>query len=247
MIPLGGADLRTAELAANVAGVRSRLAAACAAANRDPGEVTLIGVTKTYPTEDVVRLAALGVTDIGENRDQEASTKAAAVASAGEFEITWHFIGRLQRNKCRSVVRYADVVHSVDNVPLALALSEAASRYRTTPLDVLVQVSLDGDLARGGAIVETGQSDRALKQVLAAVEAAPDLRLRGLMAVAPLECCPDDAFCGLHSLLCRVRDDYPHATWLSAGMSGDVESAIAHGSTHVRVGHAMLGKRPLLR
>jgi uncharacterized pyridoxal phosphate-containing UPF0001 family protein len=145
-------DARLDELRANLRAVRERLDAACRAAGRDPGEVAVVAVTKTHPAEDVVRLARLGVTDIGENRDQEAAPKAAEVAKDG-VTVRWHFVGQLQRNKCRSVVTYADVVQSVDSIRLTQALDEAARRHRDsgTPLDVLVQVSLDGDTSRGGA------------------------------------------------------------------------------------------------
>jgi len=232
-------DARQAELGDNLAAVRERLAAACRAAGRDPGEVTLVAVTKTYPFEDVVRLAALGVTDIGENRDQEAAPKAAAV-TAGGAAVRWHFVGQLQRNKCRSVVGYADVVHSVDSVRLTEALSAAAST-RDSPhgtLTCLVQVSLDA--ARGG--VPAAELD----PVLAAVAGASGLALGGLMAVAPLGWEPDRAFDTLAAIAAEVRRSYPDATILSAGMSGDVESAVRHGATHVRIGSALLGNRPSL-
>jgi pyridoxal phosphate enzyme (YggS family) len=230
-------DARTAELAANLAAVRERLAAACRSAGRDPGEVTLVAVTKTYPAQDVVRLAGLGVDDVGENRDQEAAPKAAEVAASGAT-VRWHFVGQLQRNKARSVVRYADVVHSVDSARLALALSAATVELRDRPLSTLVQVSLDG--ARGGVDLVS------LDEVLAAVAGAPGLELAGLMAVAPLEWEPDRAFARLAATAARVRAAYPAATMLSAGMSGDVESAIAHGATHVRIGTALLGTRARL-
>ncbi len=146
------ADARERELAGNLAAVRDRIDVACRAAGRDPDEVTLIVVTKTYPAADVIRLATLGVTDIGENRDQEAAPKAVEVAAKG-VTVRWHFVGRLQRNKCRSVARYAGMVHSVDSVRLAQALGAAARRERDDrPIDVLVQVSLDGDASRGGAV-----------------------------------------------------------------------------------------------
>jgi pyridoxal phosphate enzyme (YggS family) len=239
-------EARRAALAANLAAVRSRVAAACRGAERDPGEVELIVVTKTYPVKDVLQLAALGVTDVGENRDQEAAPKAAEVAAAG-VRVRWHFIGQLQRNKARSVARYADLVQSVDSVRLARALAEAAGRERDRPLDVLVQVSLDGDPARGGAVVGGADPDTALDAVLDAVDGAGDLRLRGLMAVAPLEGDPERAFAGLAGIAATVRARYPAATLLSAGMSGDFELAIRHGATHVRVGSAVLGQRPPLR
>ncbi|WP_349875906.1 YggS family pyridoxal phosphate-dependent enzyme [Micromonospora sp. HUAS YX12] len=238
---------RRAELAAGLARVRARIADACAAAGRQRDEVTLVAVTKTYPAADVVALAGLGVSDVGENRDQEAAPKAEAVADAGAAP-RWHFIGQLQRNKARSVVRYADVVQSVDTVRLAAALDAAAAgAVRDRPLDVLVQVSIDGDPARGGALPGAADPQRGLDPVAAAVAGADGLRLAGLMAVAPLGWEPDRAFARLAEVAAALRADHPGATVLSAGMSGDLESAIGHGATHVRVGSALLGMRPALR
>lgn len=227
---------RRAELATNLARVRARIADACAAAGRDRGEVTLIAVTKTYPATDVLHLASLGVPDIGENRDQEAAAKAAEVAAQGAA-VRWHFVGQLQRNKARSVVRYADLVHSVDSVRLARALADAAERGRDRPLDVLVQISIDGDPNRGGAAGDE------LDQVVEAVAERPTLRLRGVMAVAPLGWAPDTAFARLAEAAARIRDRHPDATVVSAGMSEDLEAAIRWGATHVRIGSALLGKR----
>jgi pyridoxal phosphate enzyme (YggS family) len=238
---------RRSELATRLARVRTRIADACAAAGRDRGEVTLVAVTKTYPASDVLHLARLGVRDIGENRDQEAAPKAAQVAAAGE-EVRWHFVGQLQRNKARSVVGYASLVHSVDGVRLATALGRAAGRYREQPLDVLVQVSLDGDPARGGAVpAGTGEPDRQLDAVAEAVAGTTTLRLRGVMAVAPLAWPPERAFERLASVASAMRDRYPTADLISAGMSADLEQAVAFGATHVRIGSALLGNRPTLR
>ncbi len=219
-------DARTQELRRNLAGLRERISRACHAAGRAPDEVTLVAVTKTYPADDVVRLTGLGVGDVGENRDQEAAPKAAAV----------------QRNKCRSVAGYADVVHSVDSVRLALALADAASRVRSgPPLDVLIQVSVDGDTARGGARTE------AIERIAETIaKASATLVLKGVMAVAPLDWEPAAAFAELQETAAQLRAAYPAATWISAGMSEDLESAIRHGSTHVRVGTALLGNRPAL-
>lgn len=237
-------DQRRAELAAGLDGVRTRIAAACAAAGRPTGDLTLIAITKTYPARDVVLLADLGVGDVGENRDQEAAPKAAAVSAAGR-RPRWHFVGRLQRNKCRSVAGYADVVQSVDSVRLATALAEAAHR-RERSIDVLVQVSIDGAAGRGGAYPDRSDPDRALSAVTAAVAELEPLRLRGLMAVAPPDWPPDEAFARLAEVYERIRADHPTATILSAGMSDDLEAAVAYGATHVRVGSALLGKRPPL-
>jgi hypothetical protein len=238
---------RRAELADALARIRERIAAAATGAGRDPGEITLVAVTKTYPAGDVVLLADLGVREIGENRDQEAAPKAAAVAAAGVVTVRWHFVGQLQRNKCRSVVNYADVVQSVDSVRLAETLGRTAYVHRDRALEALVQVSLDGDLDRGGAVVDHPDPDRNLDRVAAAIAAQPALRLAGMMAVAPLSWRPEDAFARLADIAARLRQGYPDATMLSAGMSGDLEAAIVHGATHVRVGSALLGARPELR
>ncbi|MEU5552430.1 MULTISPECIES: YggS family pyridoxal phosphate-dependent enzyme [unclassified Micromonospora] len=236
---------RRAELAAGLARVRARIADACAASGRDRADVTMIAVTKTYPAADVVALAGLGVTDVGENRDQEAAPKAAEVAAAGAAP-RWHFVGRLQRNKVKSVLRYADMVQSVDSVRLASTVAAAAAG-RDRPLEVLVQVSIDGDPSRGGAVPSSADPDLGLGPVTEAVAAADGLRLSGLMAVAPLGWEPERAFARLADLAAEVRATHPGATVLSAGMSGDLEAAIGHGATHVRVGSALLGMRPTLR
>jgi PLP dependent protein len=237
--PGAGADPRTAQIAANLRAVRQRIAAACAAAGRDPGEVTLIAVTKNHPARDVRRLAALGVREVAENRDQEARAKTAELADL--TVLHWHFVGRLQRNKVNHVVRYADVVHAVDRPELVAALAVASGRSRQRPLDALVQVNLDTDpeeaARRGGA--PAGQVPALAGQIAAAA----GLRLLGLMAVAPLGADPEPAFARLAEVAAGLRADHPGAVMLSAGMSGDLEIAIRHGATHVRVGTALLGGR----
>jgi pyridoxal phosphate enzyme (YggS family) len=232
-------DRRRAELAANLDAVRARLAAACTRANRNPAELTLVAVTKTWPAHDVLRLADLGVVDIGENRDQEAAPKAAAVAAVG-VDVRWHFVGQLQRNKARSVAGYAHLVHSVDSARLGAALNHAAELVRDRPLDVLVQISIDGHPGRGGVV------SAEVDAVTDAVARAGSLVLRGVMAVAPVDWEPARAFDDLFRIASRVRTQHPHATIISAGMSGDVEAAIDHGATHVRMGSALLGNRPSL-
>jgi hypothetical protein len=238
-------DERRTELGENLARVRRRIADACTAVGRGRDEVTLVAVTKTYPAQDVLHLAGLGVGDVGENRDQEAAGKAAQVRSAG-VDLRWHFVGQLQRNKCRSVAGYADLVHSVDSVRLAAALADAAARHRESPLDALVQVSIDGDSARGGARLG-GPPDTDVDQVAEAIAAAGSLRLRGVMTVAPVDWDPGAAFERLAAIAERLRVTYPTATVISAGMSADVESAVEFGATHVRIGSALLGNRPRLR
>jgi pyridoxal phosphate enzyme (YggS family) len=219
------------ELAANLADVRARVARACDAAGRPRDAVTVIAITKTWPASDAALLRDLGVTDLGENRDQEAAAKAAEVTG-----VRWHFVGQLQTNKARSVAAYADVVHGVDRPQLVEALSAGATRAGRE-LEALVQVSLDGDPDRGGARLEEVP---ALADLVAQ---ADGLRLGGVMAVAPLALLASDAFARLADVAARLRAEHPEATTISAGMSGDLEEAIAAGATHVRVGSAILGVR----
>lgn len=223
---------RGQELAAALAALRQRLDAACTAVGRARGEVTLVAVTKTHPASDCVLLRELGVRDLGENRDREAREKAAEVQG-----VRWHFVGGLQTNKAASVAAYADVVHSVDRAALVDALSKGARRAGRT-VDVLLQVSLDGDAGRGGALP---QDVPALAEQTAGAEG---LRLAGVMAVAPRDADPGAAFAELAEVAARLRDDHPQAHAISAGMSGDLEQAVRHGATHVRVGTALLGRRP---
>ena len=227
-------DARTAELAENLLAVRSRIAAACAAAGRPPA--TLIVVTKYFGAQDVHRLASLGVRDVGENRDQEAAAKHAECA---DLPLTWHFIGQLQTNKAKSVVRYADLIHTVDRPSLVSALDRAAQRQDKVQ-DVLAQVNLD-PLVRA----ERGGVDPAhLDDLVDRVGQAPGLRLRGVMGVGPLGEDPAPAFARLAELAAGVQRMVPGADIISAGMSSDLEVAVAHGATHLRIGTAVMGSRP---
>lgn len=225
---------RRAELADNLARVRERIDAACARAGRDPSEVTLIAVTKFFPASDIELLVELGITAIGENRDQEASVKVSELARRQDVQV--HFIGRLQTNKAGSVVSYADVVQSVDRPKLVAALDRAAAARGVRPA-VLVQVSLDDPPDRGG--VAPQDADTLADEVAG----CDHLDLRGVMAVAPLGADPEAAFARLRSVARRIQRAHPGATWISAGMSGDLEAAVAHGATHLRVGSAILGSR----
>ena len=231
-------EVRRGEIRAGLSAVRARIAAACQAAGRSPADVTLIAITKTRPASDIRLLSELGVTDVGENRAQEAAAKAAECAALG-LRLTWHFVGQLQVNKAASVASYADVIHSVDRLRLVSALgsrAEAAGRCITC----LVQVSLDGDPDRGGvAADQIGQID----QIADAIASAGSLALGGVMAVAPLGVPPAAAFAKLGEVSRNIRSAHPGAVMISAGMSGDLEQAIEAGATHVRVGTALLGGR----
>ncbi|MFI7582592.1 YggS family pyridoxal phosphate-dependent enzyme [Kocuria sp. M1N1S27] len=245
----GGGDPRTLELARSLDRVRARIAAA----GREPGsaEPVLIAVTKFFPAADVARLHRLGVRDVGENRDQEAAAKAREVSGLVDGPVTWHFVGQLQSNKAKSVVRYASWVHSVDRASLVTALGKAVQRHRESvaagdaaagpcadeDLTCLVQVSLDAEERRGGARPEdvVGLAER--------IAGTEGLRAGGVMAVAPLGEPPGPAFDRLLEISQELRQALPGATAVSAGMSEDLEEAVARGATHVRVGSDILGPR----
>ncbi|MEZ0490688.1 YggS family pyridoxal phosphate-dependent enzyme [Kineococcus sp. TBRC 1896] len=233
---------RTEELAAALARTTDRVRAAAGAAGRDPDRLRLVVVTKFFPADDVRRLADLGVRDVGESRDQEASAKAAELAPDLP-DLRWHFVGQLQTNKARSVARYADVVHSVDRPRLAAALQAGAADAGRrvgcfVQVDLAAGLGLDAGADRGGAA-----GDDVLR-VADAVAAGEDLELRGVMAVAPRGVDPARAFAELSRAARRVRAEHPGAVEVSAGMSGDLEQAVAAGATHLRVGSAILGSRP---
>jgi PLP dependent protein len=233
---------RLAELAANLAEVRARIADACSAAGRDPAGVQLIAVTKTFPVSDVVGLTRLGVIDIGENKDQEAAPKAADCAAAG-VTVRWHFVGQLQVNKAASVVRYAAMIHSVDRVRLVNALAGRAVAAGRT-ISCLVQVNLGPAAAAGASGVGRGGAVPDEVPVLAAaIDAADGLEFAGVMAVAPLGEPARPAYARLRAVSELVRQTYPQARVISAGMSGDLHEAVAEGATHVRIGTALLGGR----
>ncbi|NUQ96094.1 MAG: YggS family pyridoxal phosphate-dependent enzyme [Streptomyces sp.] len=235
---------RKDELAENLAKVERRIAAACTAAGRGREEVTLIVVTKTYPASDVRILSELGVRHVAENRDQDAAPKAAACS---DLPLTWHFVGQLQTNKVRSVVGYAGLVQSVDRARLVTALSKEAVRQERE-LGCLVQVALDADESGRGE--RGGVGPGGVEELGELIAAEPGLRLDGLMTVAPLtgpyagrELA---AFERLMDLSTDLRRAHPAANMVSAGMSADLEQAVAAGATHVRVGTAVLGVRPRL-
>jgi pyridoxal phosphate enzyme (YggS family) len=231
---------RLEELSTNLALVRERIGAACRAAGRLRDDVALIVVTKFFPGADIEMLCQLGVTDIGENRDQEASAKIAALPPEVRARLQVHFIGQLQSNKAASLAAYVDAVHSIDRVKLVRALDRAATAAGRD-LGALVQVSLGGDSpgrGRGGIPLD------GVVELANSIAAAQHLSLRGLMAVAPLGVDPSQAFAQLATVARGVRADHPGATWISAGMSADLEAAVANGATHLRVGSAILGSRP---
>lgn len=241
----GESESRRAELAANAEVVRRRIAAACAAAGRPTGSVRVVAITKTWPASDVRLLAGLGFRDVGENRDQEARPKAAACA---DLELTWHFVGQLQRNKAASVVSYAHVVQSVDRAKLVAALDRAAVQAGRR-VGVCIQVDLDPE-ARGEVDPHVGRGGAAPEDVLDLADLVVTTRsldLLGVMAVAPLGIDPRgpfDLLAGVHE---RLLAQHPTASMRSAGMSVDLEAAVGAGATHVRIGSALLGHREPLK
>lgn len=234
---------RRDELAGNLESVRTRIRSAALGAGRDPDEVALTVVTKFFPASDVLLLAGLGVTDVGENRHQEAEAKHADCVAEGLAGVRWHYIGGLQSNKAAAVARYADVVESVDRAKLVTPLARGAAESGRV-VEVLLQVSLDDS---GGTGARAGVAPGGLPALAEAVLAEESLRLRGVMAVAPLGADPIPAFERLATVAAQVRRLEPSADQISAGMSGDMEAAIRSGATHVRIGSAILGMRPSIK
>lgn len=231
---------RSAELRDNLTTVQRRIAGAARSVGRDPGEVNLVVITKYFPVDDVRRLIDLGVQHIGENKDQEASQKLADLSAAEREGVRVHFVGQLQSNKAGHVSAYADVVQSVDRAKIVNALAKGAARHERD-VDVMLQVDLDGtDPGRGGVLADD------LLDLAQSVADADRLTLRGVMAVAPRGGDAGDAFARFAELAGTVQAVHPGADCICAGMSADLEAAIEHGATHVRVGSAILGPRPSL-
>jgi PLP dependent protein len=224
--------------------------------SRKVEEIELLPITKFFPATDVAILSRLGCTAFGESREQEAAAKVGEVArllggSASGLSslprVRWHMVGQIQRNKARSLAGWAHTAHSISSTRLVRALDRAVATalsegHRENPLRVYVQISLDGDVSRGGVDVS---DTAAVDDICGQVEASQSLELVGLMGIPPLDWDPDMAFARLQSEHQRIRQSHPNAVGLSAGMSDDLEAAVKHGSTCVRVGTALLGRRPL--
>ena len=243
---------RVAELTGGLAAARSRLARAAEAAGRPVEQIQLLPITKFVPASDVAILWRLGCRAFGESREQEASAKIAEfdrliAASPNPGPARWHMVGQIQRKKAKQIAAWADTVHSVSSDRVVAALDRATAQaladgLRARSLRVFVQISLDGDTDRGG--VDIGDAG-AVDGLCAQVAEAEALELVGLMAVPPLGVDADTAFAALAAEHRRILSSHPAATELSAGMSGDLEAAVRHGSTCVRVGTALMGERPL--
>ena len=222
---------RKAEIAANLNKVKERIAGASAKVGRDPADIQLIAVTKTFPISDLQYLYELGVRDFGENRDQEASGKVGQLPA----DINWHFQGQIQSNKLKSITSWASYIHSIDQLKYAKMVSEFAGDQRKS---IFLQVSLDQvPESRGGV------DPVKLVELANGITQFTNLNLMGLMAVAPLEENTDQAFSRLAQIHSNFKESFPTAKYLSAGMSGDYETAILHGATHLRIGSSILGNR----
>lgn len=208
---------RRIEIASNLAVIKETI----------PEGVHLIVVTKTFPLSDIQILHELGVSEFGENRDQEGREKAPKVAGK------WHFQGQLQSNKLKSISRWADVIQTIDSLRYVELVSKASPKI----LEVFIQVSLDGKSHRGGATVD------GLHEIADAILETHNLKLQGLMAVAPIDEEPEPAYERLAKIHQDFRSKYPNSPYLSAGMSGDYQMAITYGATHVRIGSSILGSR----
>ena len=223
--------------------VCARVEQSAKAAGRSIEEITLIVVTKNHPAQLVLDLLEFGARDFGENRDQEASSKAEAVAeslaaSGSPPDYRWHFVGQLQSNKVRSVLRYAQAVHSLDRTSLLQALEkELAKEPERSQLDVFIELNLTDDPQRGGL------DPKSLEEFTEAVLRVPQLKLRGVMGVATLDRQAERDFEFIRACSDRVRALSPGANQISAGMSGDFETAISFGATHLRIGTAITGER----
>lgn len=242
------ATKRELELADALTRVRDRLARAAEAAGRNSDEIELLPITKFFPATDVLILSRLGCDAFGESREQEAAAKSAECNSAESARpIRWHMVGRIQRNKARSIATWAHTAHSVDSAKLIAALDRACERalaegLRSEPLRVYIQLSFDGDPDRSGVDINTPD---LVDEMCGLAQSAQALRFVGLMAIPPLDSDADDAFGQLAAEHQRVQRAYSQPLGLSAGMSSDLESAVKHGSTCVRVGTALMGQRPL--
>ena len=225
------------ELGQRYQAIVDSIATAASSANRDSKQITLVVVTKNHPHQLVHDLLALGARDFGENRDQEAGPKAKQIASESNERFNWHFIGQLQTNKVKSVLEYADILHSLDR-PSLLDELQKRTVERENPLKVFVQVNMTEDPDRGGVNPED------LMAFAERVLSSPGLELVGLMGVGGLEVAPELEFERLAALSVELQKLAPGANRLSMGMSGDFETAIAYGATHLRIGTAITGNRP---
>ena len=226
---------RQNEILENLSVVQDRIIQATTTVKRSPEEITLVAVSKTYPVSDNLILQQLGISDYAENRESEGAVKSAEFSLGNSAPARWHYQGKIQSNKIKSLANWADVIHSLDEIRYVPLLAKAVPKGKT--MEIFVQVSLDLQAGRGGA----PPSDLAF--LANSVRSMSNLRLRGIMAVAPVDEDPDLAFSRLAAIHADFKAEFPDSPFLSAGMSGDFESAIIHGATHVRIGSSILGSR----
>lgn len=233
-------------IADNIQRVHERIANACARSGRDPGEVTLVAVTKQQSVEAMLAAVAAGLQQLGENRVEEAAVKIPQVAAAATQQVTWHMVGHIQSRKARQVVPLFDLVHSVDSLRLAQRLSRLANQ-QGRELSVLLEINVSGEASKYGLSGYNWQKDEAVRQQLwqeaSAIMALPGLGARGLMTMAPFgaeERIIRRIFADMSALRESLDADLPE---LSMGMTDDFPIAIEEGATMIRVGRAIFGER----
>ena len=226
---------RRQEIEENLNQVRKSIADAASKSGRNPDDINLIVVTKTFPISDLEILYSLGLREFGENRDQEASVKAKALPQ----DINWHFQGGIQSNKLKSICNWASVIHSVDQFKYAQIISEQKS---ATPMQIFIQVSLDQPPESRG-----GVDPAKLIELANRISSLPNLKVLGLMAVGPVDQEVEPAFARLQQIQASFLTYFKDANFLSSGMSGDYEMAISYGATHLRIGSSILGNRALIK
>ncbi len=216
----------------------ARIASACLASGRNPSDVELVAITKNHPAEIVAELVDLGHSQFGENRDQEAAPKSLRLQELRpKAEPTWHFVGQLQSNKVKSVLRYAKVIHSIDRASLVGELAKQLPKFEGS-YSGFIELNLTTDEGRGGVLPAN------LLPLAESVLQLENFELLGVMAVAGLDEDPESEFEKVLRASSMLRRLAPSATQLSIGMSEDFEVAIAMGATHIRVGSAITGPRP---
>jgi pyridoxal phosphate enzyme (YggS family) len=226
---------RRQEIEENLNQVRKNIAEAASKSGRNPDDINLIVVTKTFPISDLEILYSLGLREFGENRDQEASVKAKALPQ----DINWHFQGGIQSNKLKSICSWASMIHSVDQFKYAQIISEQKS---ATPMQIFIQVSLDQPPESRG-----GVDPAKLIELANRISSLPNLKVLGLMAVGPVDQEVEPAFARLQQIQASFLTYFKDANFLSSGMSGDYEMAISYGATHLRIGSSILGNRALIK
>lgn len=222
---------RKVEIRNNLESVKERIAVAAQKAQRDLAEITLVVVTKTFEVGDLEILYELGEREFGENRDQEASKKAEQLPD----DINWHFQGQIQSNKLKSICKWADFIHSVDQIKYAQIISD---QCQTKPKSIFLQVSLDTPVESRGGVDPVKLENLALD-----ISELPGVVIAGLMAVAPMNNEGVEAFKRVQMIHGNFKHRFAQAKLLSAGMSGDFETAVLYGATHLRIGSSILGNR----